>query len=124
MYKDVVSAVIKQHGVKCKIKPMHTDKVFYAYGIVEPLCYSNRNLLREISMSDGFIDKGYYLFIGAPEYGTELFVYGTEIEYLKQQYVMIHAEQYYIGSEVVCNRAILRKASDNEQLHISDNSGT
>ena len=111
MYKDVITAVIKRYGLKCRIIPKNEGREFYAYGFIEPLNHKSRYTSGGEFSTDGYLDGGYSLFIGEARCRTDLIGYGSEIEYDGQKYILMHGDLYYKSKQPLYSRAILKKVS-------------
>ncbi len=112
MHKDVITAVIKQYGLKCKVVPENAGREFTVYGFIEPLNYKSKYVAGGNFSVNGYLDGGYSLFIGEARCRTDLLGYGTVIECEDGKYTLVHGDIYHKGKHPLYSRAILRRVSE------------
>ncbi len=113
MYKDVITGVIKRYGTKCTVTSKYGSGLS-VYGFIQPLNYRNKASVGGIFQSDGYLDGGYYLFIGEPRFRADIMGYGTMIEANGQRYVVTRGEMYLHKGDYLYSRAVMRCVSEGD----------
>lgn len=111
MYKDVILGVIKRYGTKCTVTTKNGSRISVK-GFIQPLNYRNKASVGGSFQPDGYLDGGYYLFIGEPKYRADIMGYGSVIETDDQSYVVTRGEMYSHKGEYLYSRAVLRCVSE------------
>ena len=113
MYKDVITGVIKRYGTKCTVTSKYGNCIS-VYGFVQPLNYRNKASLGGSFSSNGYLDGGYYLFIGEPVFRADISGYGTVIEANDKKYIITRGEMYLHEGEYLYSKAVMRCISEGD----------
>ncbi len=116
MYKDVITGVIRRYGTKCRAISKYGSEISVK-GFIQPLNYRNKASVGGSFEADGYLDGGYFLFIGEASFRADVMGYGTIIEAMGQRYVVTRGEMYVHRGEYLYSRAVLRCVSggDNDE---------
>lgn len=110
MYSRAVRQMLARFGRRCFILTPDGEKRIEVKALLNPLLYKTKQYIGGEYLPDGFFDGGHYLYVGDGKIRIDNLPIGTVIECGEDRYVIVRAEQYIIGEDVIYTWAVLQLA--------------